>query len=115
MTQQFNITVPPSANALWKIRDRRMVKTDRYKAFILQAGWEVKAQRSGKPSLDGPAIVSISLRRPRKNADIDNRIKPVLDALEYGGALVNDKQVTCITAAWADHDGCRVTVGADVG
>lgn len=113
-TRRYTIDPPPSANKLWKIRAGRMVKTDEYKRWKIAAGWSIKAQRQGEP-LDGPATVTLSLKRPRKNADIDNRIKPVLDALEAGGAIVNDKNVTSICAAWASHDGCIVTVSPDVG
>lgn len=111
--RRYTIDPPPSANKLWKIRSGRIVKTDQYKSWRIAAAWAIRAQHRGNP-FTGPALITLSLRRPRANADIDNRIKPVLDALEAGGALVNDKQVTCVTAAWADHDGCRVTVGADM-
>lgn len=113
-TRRYTIDPPPSANKLWKIRDGRIVKTDDYKAWRIKAGWAIRAQRQGNP-LDGPTSVTMSMKRPRKNADIDNRIKPVLDALEAGGAIVNDKQVTAVCASWANHDGCQVTVSPDVG
>lgn len=114
MTQHFDIAPPPSANKIWRNVNGRTLKSREYRRWLDLATWEIRIQQIG-PALEGPAVVSMSLRRPRANADIDNRIKPVLDALESGGALVNDKQVTCITAAWADHDGCRVTVGKDLG
>lgn len=113
-TRRYTIDPPPSANKLWKIRDGRMVKTDEYKSWKIAASWSIKSQRQGE-ALDGPTAVTLSLKRPRKNADIDNRIKPVLDALEAGGAIVNDKQVTAVCAAWAMHEGCQITVSPDVG
>lgn len=113
-TRRYTIDPPPSANKLWKIRNGRIVKTEEYRRWRGAAAWQVKLNHAGEP-LDGPASVTMSMRRPRKNADIDNRIKPVLDALEAGGAIVNDKQVTCICAAWGNHDGCQITVSPDVG
>jgi crossover junction endodeoxyribonuclease RusA len=43
----------------------------------------------------GPARVAIliDLHQPGNAGDIDNRIKPLLDALEHGGAFDNDRQV----------------------
>ena len=112
MTQTFTITPPPSANKLWKPVGYKLVKTDAYKRWSRKAGWEVKLGRNGHETLTGPVAVSISLRRPRSNADLDNRVKPVVDALQAGGAIANDKQVETILATWADHDGCRVKVSA---
>jgi len=37
--------------------------------------------------------VLIDLHQPGNSGDIDNRIKPLLDALEHGGAFDNDRQV----------------------
>lgn len=110
----YTITVPPTANKLWKPVNYMLVKTAAYRKWMNAAGWEVKLQRKGLPSIQGPVAVSISLRRPRANADLDNRIKPSIDALQAGGAIENDKQITSIYAAWADHDGCRVTISPDV-
>lgn len=113
MTRHYTIDMPPSLNGIFTNRRGGRAKTTAYKRWKDVASWQVKLQHDGDP-LEGNASVTMSMPRPRANADLDNRIKPVLDALEAGGALVNDKQVTCITAAWANHDGCKVTVGPDV-
>ena len=115
MTLTFIITPPPSANKLWGFNRGRVHKTNAYTKWRDgDAGKDIMAQRKGQ-MIVGPTIVSISLRRPNGNSDLDNRIKPILDALQAGSAIVNDKQVTCVTASWADHDGCRVTVSPDMG
>lgn len=115
MTAFYTIDVPPSANNLFRnVPGRGRVKSDRYKKWSKSAAWQVRLQHFG-PALEGPTVISISLKRPNKNSDLDNRAKGVLDALQAGGAIGNDKQVSCLTLAWADHPDCRVTVGADVG
>ena len=48
-------------------------------------------------------------------ADLDNHLKAAIDALQEGGAIADDKQISCLTAAWADHNGCQITVSPDVG
>lgn len=112
MTQTFTITPPPSANAIWRNVNGRTLKSRIYRQWLKTAMHEILLQRDpGDIPLSGPVTVSISLKRMRKNADLDNRIKPTLDALEAGGAIVDDKQICTIMATWADHDGCRVTVG----
>lgn len=108
-------TAPPSTNGLFRnVRGRGRVKTDRYKKWRDKASWEIRLQHKGPP-LDGPTALTLSMRRPRANADLDNHLKAAIDALEEGGAIANDKQISCITAAWADHEGCQITVSADVG
>jgi crossover junction endodeoxyribonuclease RusA len=37
--------------------------------------------------------ILIDVHQPRRSGDIDNRIKPLLDALEHAGAFHNDRQV----------------------
>ncbi|MGI9463614.1 MAG: RusA family crossover junction endodeoxyribonuclease, partial [Aestuariivirgaceae bacterium] len=105
----FTITPPPSANAIWRNVKGRTLKSRVYRQWLKSESWTIATQRKGK-TVEGPCTVVLSMRRPRANADLDNRIKPVLDCLEAGGAIVDDKQVETITAAWADHDGCRVEV-----
>lgn len=113
-TRRYTIDMPPSLNGIFTNRRGGRAKTTAYKRWKDVASWQVKLQHDGDP-LEGPASVTMSMPRPRSNADIDNRIKPVLDALEAGGALGNDKQVTSVCAAWANHKDCIVTVSPDVG
>lgn len=121
-TRRYTIDPPPSANAIWRNVKGRTLKSQVYRQWLKTVSWQIAEQRNRErcklPCLDtltGPCAVSLSLRRPRANADLDNRIKPVLDALEAGGAIADDKQVTTICAAWGDHDGCIVTVSPDLG
>lgn len=118
---RYTIDPPPTANKLFRNRTAKdnakapgRIRTAAYKRWHDLAAMQVRLQHKGPP-LEGNASVTLSVRRYHPRADIDNRIKPVLDALEAGGALVNDKQVTSVCAAWANHDQCIVTVSPDVG
>ena len=81
MTQRFTLsTVPPSLNNIFATVRGRRIKTKEYADWRISAQWEIKAQR---PQLEaGPVRVSIELRRPTKNSDLDNRAKTALDALK---------------------------------
>lgn len=116
MTFRYTIDPPPSANAIWRNVKGRTLKSKVYRQWLDRNAWKVKTQHVGEP-IDGPVTVSIHLNRPRANADIDNRIKPALDVLEAAGAIVNDKQVMSVYAAWVNCDPleCTVTVSPDVG
>ncbi len=115
MTAFYTLAVPPSANNLFRnVSGKGRVKTDKYKRWSKAAAWQVRLGHKG-PALEGPTAVSITMKRPNKNSDLDNRAKGVLDALQAGGAIGNDKQVSCLTLAWANHPDCRVTVGPDLG
>lgn len=119
--RRYTIDAPPSANALfrnktWKDnpKARGRIKTPAYDRWRETAAIQIKLQHKGPP-VEGPTAVTLSMRRRHPRADLDNRIKPTLDALQAGGAIVDDKQITTVCAAWADHDDCIVIVSPDVG
>jgi Holliday junction resolvase RusA-like endonuclease len=45
--------------------------------------------------------VTLAMRRPRANSDIDNRIKAILDFLQHIAAIDNDKHVMGVNAFWS--------------
>lgn len=108
----FNLPICPSANNCWlnlggKGRKGR-ARTPHYNKWIDAAGWMVKAQRTVK--IEG--MVAVSIQCPRiANADIDNRIKPVLDLLVKMDVIDDDRDVEQVTAAWTDKgDLMEITV-----
>lgn len=110
MTEQVIVLTrpPPSVNHMFRTGDgNRRYRSSEYNTWKKEAGWEVASQRPLK-FLDDVAVV-IELKRPRINADVDNRIKPALDLLT-GLVWPDDRQVVEVTARWADIEGCRITV-----
>lgn len=101
----LELPAPPSANRMYhivRVRARggtaTIALTPEYRAWKQAAGWEVAALRKGRqaPSDGRPLVIEIYVCQ--SNHDIDNLIKPTLDALQLGGAIKNDRLVTEVTA-----------------
>jgi Holliday junction resolvase RusA-like endonuclease len=86
------LPLPPSANKSWQPQrtseGARLVKRAPFRDWMKSASWEVVAQRAGA-WIAGHFAARIIF--PETAADIDNRIKPSLDACQHGGAIRNDK------------------------
>jgi Holliday junction resolvase RusA-like endonuclease len=110
MTLVFSIPTPPSTNHLFRTAGARRVKTDPYKAWLTEAGWEIRRQRV--PLTLGPVAVTLTVQRLTRGgrADIDNRIKAALDLLVKQCVIGDDDQVQEITARWGAVEGCRVEI-----
>jgi len=65
--------------------------------------WKKEASMAARipgPPVEGPVEVTIQAHPPdKRRRDLDNIIKPVLDALE-GPILVDDSQVTDLACRW---------------
>lgn len=108
----IRIPVPPSLNNVFATVKGRRIKTSAYKAWRAEAGYSILAQRPQKH--DGDVIVNIQIGPRIPNADIDNRIKAVLDVLTDTRVIRGDSRVVTVTAAWNNAvKGCEVVV-ADI-
>jgi crossover junction endodeoxyribonuclease RusA len=91
---KFTLPYPPSVNTYYRAINRGKFATN----IMSAEGREYKAiatakaiqQATGKHSND--VGVTLRLFRPRRAGDIDNRLKPVLDALN-GIAYDDDSQI----------------------
>lgn len=105
----IRLPVPPSLNNIFATVKGRRIKTREYRAWRAEAGYKILAQRPEKHS--GDVIVNIRIGPRIPNADIDNRIKPVLDVLCDTRVISNDAKVVSVLAAWsAEVSGCCVEV-----
>lgn len=119
--QMFDLTEPPSTNALYRNRTRAELdaaakrgkrlpgraKTDRYRTWLNANGWLLKGARR----MDGPALITILARSGRK--DIDNLTKACLDLLVKHKVLVDDgpAYVAGVNLRWSDVvGGVRIVV-----
>jgi len=97
--------LPPSVNASLALRPygprMAICKTRDYTKWIEAAAMLVRAQRKGK-EITGPVEFRFTARRPRSTADLDNRLKPAIDACQKGGAIQNDNQIVRIVAEWSE-------------
>ena len=90
----LTLPLPPSVNELFAEVNGydgkpRRVTTAGYKAWQTAAAWSIKAQRL--PSLDA-ARFAVAVRVPVKmRGDVDNRLKPILDALVSNRLTPDDR------------------------
>lgn len=88
---------PPSMNGYWRsLRTGRMAGrvliSERGRAFRKDVEAAARLQEIAR--LEGPLKVTLWLHPPdRRRRDIDNPIKPLLDALTHAGAWSDDSQI----------------------
>jgi Holliday junction resolvase RusA-like endonuclease len=93
--------LPPSVNAIWRFtKGGKMYRTSEYQTWANSEAWTVSAQLRGQHKFDGPVYLTIAMKRPRANSDLDNRLKATIDLLQTLGAIANDKDVHGINAYW---------------
>ena len=87
--QEIRFPLPPSVNRLFFNKSGKgRLKTTLYKAWRQEAAWLIDGQKPGR--MAGPCSVTIYL--PPCRGDIDNRMKPCLDAAVEAGVLADDGQ-----------------------
>jgi|6_EtaG_2_1085325.scaffolds.fasta_scaffold13314_2 Holliday junction resolvase RusA-like endonuclease len=109
----FLLPLPPSTNNLFHNSGRGgRRKTKNYRQWIERAGWEL-ARQHPLPVTGSPVGVSIRLRRPNKQSDLDNRAKAVLDLLVTHRLISDDRDVSELHMYWEPIEGplgCRVSI-----
>lgn len=101
MERTFCLPWPPTANTIWRTAGRRTYLNAAYKEFLGLAGIMLAKQRGRK--FTGPVRVEILLYPPRNfRFDIDNRVKPTLDALTKAAVWDDDSQVCELTVKRAE-------------
>lgn len=91
---------PPSVNEAFRnVPGKGRCKTQVYMDWAGHAGWRLKEQRPTK--LHGYVVVVISVERGSLRADIDNRIKLLLDLLVEHQVIDDDRFIVGLAAAWA--------------
>lgn len=110
---QAKLPFPPSVNAIWrKSKTGKMYLTAKGAAWKEAAAWSVKASMS--QPIVGPFHFHMEVGRPdRRQRDLDNLFKCVLDAVEDAGAIRNDADAQSLFAQWVpDLKGIRITITA---
>lgn len=101
----FQLTEPPSVNT-WKNFRRTGGK---YFAWKQSALIEVRRQVRYDVQMSGPLFLQMIFAKGR--ADLDNRIKPILDLLQAAAIIENDRQVELLTAGFGAEKGtCTVAI-----
>ena len=89
---QLELPMPPSVNHYWGVSGKHR--------FIGKKGKEFRARvmdavnEAGIQALEGRLSVHIALFPPdNRKRDVDNVLKPLLDACEHAGCYENDSQI----------------------
>lgn len=101
---------PPS---IWDMyegwgKDRHL--SPAYATWREAAGYFIRGRNENPISV--PFTAAIALKRPNKRQDLDNRAKPIFDALQHYGIIKNDNLLERFTMQW-DHgmkDECIVLI-----
>ena len=87
---ELNFPYPPSVNNYWGFRGSTRFLTKTANDFKLLVNIASKRARFG----DDKVSIEVLLHAPdRRRRDIDNVLKPLLDALEAAGVFDDDSQV----------------------
>jgi Holliday junction resolvase RusA-like endonuclease len=78
-----------------------MYRTSQYMGFLRAEEWNLVPQLKAQHKFVGPVFITVAMRRPRSNSDLDNRIKGVGDLLQSVGAIANDKDVMGWNVYWS--------------
>ena len=94
---------PPSANRLWRNLSGRTVKSEAYRRYLSACKVAVMAQRAAHVS--GRFHVTIIADRPdARRRDLDNLVKPSLDALMACGVIEDDSSAEQILMRWSPRE-----------
>ncbi|MBB4004451.1 RusA family crossover junction endodeoxyribonuclease [Aurantimonas endophytica] len=95
----FTIPTPPSANALFRnVKGVGRVKAKRYDDFVRMAVTAIRGQ--GIRPIAGNVVAIFGVERMSDRADIDNRIKAMLDAIVEAKTIEDDRFVTALAISW---------------
>jgi Holliday junction resolvase RusA-like endonuclease len=90
---------PPSANRIWRAVGGKNIKSKEYRDWKAEAEWRLALQmpKGGERPIwlrQLPLSLTIALTpSDDRKWDIDNRIKPVCDALQGAGWFKDDSQI----------------------
>lgn len=93
----YRLPYPPTMNTYWRKYRGRITLSSRGRQYKRDVQAVVGPQ---PPRLAGPLAVTLSVWLPdRRRRDLDNLIKPVLDACTAAGVWLDDSQVRALSVA----------------
>lgn len=99
MPVTVTLPYPPQANHMHTVARGRKISSSSYRAWRDECGLRLMAQRA--PMTAGPFSIDLQITRPdRRRRDIDNLIKPCLDAIKSAGLIEDDSLASKVSAEW---------------
>jgi Holliday junction resolvase RusA-like endonuclease len=91
---------PPSVNSAWvNVAGKGRARSAKYCAWLRETGWTIRAARI--PKITGHVAIRIRAGVPDRRRDLDNIVKPLLDALTTFGVIEDDRFAHRIAAEWS--------------
>lgn len=94
--------LPPSVNHIYRHTRRGTFRTEAYNTWANAETWSISRQMAGQPRWWAPVYITAALRRPRSNADLDNRLKGIADLMQSLGIIANDKLIHGWNCYWTE-------------
>src|SRR6056297_1290137 len=93
---KLNLPFPPSVNTYWRHVGNRVLVSKKGRQY--QATVSSILHRKKLKTLEGDLIVDVRLVPPdRRRRDVDNSMKALLDAMQFGGVYLDDSQIVRLT------------------
>ena len=93
---RLKLPFPPSVNTYWRHVGNRVLVSKKGRQY--QATVSSMLHRKDIRTHEGELIVDIRLVPPdRRRRDVDNSLKALLDAMQFGGAYHDDAQIVRLT------------------
>lgn len=101
---QIELPWPPSTNRIWRnVKGKTLLSAEGRQFRELAARYCVIAGAAGK-RLSGQLSVTVVAYAPdRRRRDLDNLLKPTLDALTHAGVWGDDSQVSDLRIRWGEN------------
>ena len=85
---------PPTVNHYYTVARGRKILSKRGREYKILSSVEMLRQKISRYQDKGPYCISINAHPPdKRRRDLDNLLKPILDALVDYGAIEDDSQV----------------------
>lgn len=102
----LDLPYPPSANRLWRAVGGRAIKSSEYRRWLALAAASIPLAARGR--VHGAHTLDIAVDRPDRRArDLDNTLKPIIDALKpdkktpaFKGVIRDDSDTLSMTVRW---------------
>lgn len=98
----FTLPTPPSVNSLFRnLPGRGRVKTAGYDDFVRRGVASIRQQKVVPVVGYVVAVFAVERLKHMATADIDNRLKSMLDTIVKAGVIEDDHLITATLATWA--------------